>query len=184
LLATSAHAQLRGLGEDYVHQVVALAPQAARITDKALGNFVHVGLIHSALPKARIIHAVRDALDTCFSCFSKLFASELLYTYDFGELGRYYRSYDKLMRHWHGVLPKGTILEVRYEELVADLETQATRIVDHCGLDWDERCLAFHQTRTAGTHCQRRASSPADLQQFSRTVAALRSNAEAAPRSA
>jgi tetratricopeptide (TPR) repeat protein len=138
--------QLRGLGEDYLHQVAALAPQAARITDKALGNFVHVGLIHLALPKARIIHAVRNAMDTCFSCFSKLFASELLYTYDFGELGRYYRSYDSLMRHWHSVLPKGTILEVRYEELVGDLETQARRIVDHCSVDWDERCLAFHQT--------------------------------------
>jgi tetratricopeptide (TPR) repeat protein len=140
-------AQLRSLGEDYVRQVTAMAPQAARVTDKALGNFVHVGLIHLALPKARIIHAARNAMDTCFSCFSKLFASELLYTYDFGELGRYYRSYDNLMSHWRQVLPKGAMLDVQYEDLVADLETQARRIVDYCGLDWDERCLSFHQTQ-------------------------------------
>lgn len=138
--------QIRGLGEDYVRHVMALAPQAARVTDKALGNFVHIGLIHLALPNARIIHSVRNAMDTCFSCFSKLFASELLYTYDFAELGRYYRSYDGLMTHWRSVLPKGAMLEVRYEDLVGDLESHARRILNYCGLDWDERCLSFHQT--------------------------------------
>jgi hypothetical protein len=138
--------QIRGLGEDYVRHVMALAPQATRVTDKALGNFVHIGLIHLALPNARIIHSVRNAMDTCFSCFSKLFASELLYTYDFAELGRYYRSYDGLMMHWRSVLPKGAMLEVRYEDLVGDLESHARRILNYCGLDWDERCLSFHQT--------------------------------------
>lgn len=137
--------QLRSLGGDYVRQVTAMAPHSARVTDKAL-NFVYVGLIHLALPNARIIHSMRDAMDTCFSCFSKLFSSELPYTYDFGELGRYYRSYDELMGHWRMVLPEGALLEVRYEDLVGDLESQVRRILDYCGLEWAESCLSFHRT--------------------------------------
>jgi len=109
-------------------------------------NFLYIGLIHLALPNARIIHTVRNPLDTCISCFSKLFTLEQNYTYDLAELGRYYRRYQRLMAHWHQVLPQGRILDVHYEEVVADLEGQARRIIAHCGLDWDERCLAFHKT--------------------------------------
>ena len=104
------------------------------------------GLIHLALPNAAIIHTIRDPVDTCLSCFSKMFAEEQGHTYDLAELGRYYRHYQALMAHWHRVLPTGRILDVRYEDVVADLEGQARRIVAHCGLDWDPRCLAFHQT--------------------------------------
>ncbi len=135
------------VGERYVREVSSMAPDAVRIVDKALGNFVFIGLIHLTLPNARIIHASRNAADTCFSCFSKLFASELLYTYDLGELGRYYRSYAELMEHWRRVLPRDAILEVQYEELVADFESQARRIVAYCGLPWYDRCLAFHETK-------------------------------------
>ena len=141
--------QLRDIGAHYVRNVTARAPTAARITDKALGNFVYLGLVRLALPNARIIHIARDAADVCFSCFSKLFASELLYTYDLGELGRYYRSYETLMDHWRRVLPQAAMLEVRYEDLVADFELQARRIVAYCGLDWDDRCLAFYKTKRA-----------------------------------
>ncbi len=148
-------AQIRRIGEDYVSRVRPLAPTASRIVDKALGNFVFLGLIHLALPDARVIHAGRDAVDTCLSCHSKLFSSELLYTYDLAELGRYYRSYAALMEHWRRVLPQGALLEVQYEELVADFAPQARRIIDYCGLPWDERCLSFHETqrpvRTAST---------------------------------
>jgi tetratricopeptide (TPR) repeat protein len=152
--------QIRRIGEDYVSRVHGLAPSARHIVDKALGNFVFVGLIHLALPNARIIHACRDAVDTCLSCYSKLFTSELLYTYDFGELGRYYRSYAALMEHWRRVLPPGAMLDVQYEELVADFEPQARRIIDYCGLPFDQRCLSFHETqrpvRTASTAQVRR----------------------------
>ena len=117
------------------------------MSTKRLGTFVFAGLIHLALPKARIIHARRTAVDTCFSCFSKLFASELLYTYDLGELGRYYRSYERVMEHWRRVLPQGVMLEVQYEDLVADFESQARKIVEYCGLDWDDGCLAFHENQ-------------------------------------
>jgi hypothetical protein len=90
----------------------------------------------------------RDPLDTCFSCFSLLFAYDHQpFTYDLSELGRYYRAYATLMEHWRGVLPPGAMLDVRYEELVADLEGQARAIVDYCCLEWEQGCLAFHESR-------------------------------------
>jgi tetratricopeptide (TPR) repeat protein len=139
-------ADFRDLGTRYLAEIERLAPAAARITDKLPGNFVFAGLIHMALPNARIIHTIRDPVDTCLSCFSKLFTAEQNHTYDLGELGRYYRHYKALMAHWHGALPAGRILDVRYEDVVADLEGQARRIVAYCGLEWDPLCLDFHQT--------------------------------------
>jgi hypothetical protein len=139
--------RLRDLGARYVERVARTAPAAARITDKTLENFRFVGLIHLALPNAKIIHVRRHPLDTCLSCFSKLFQGHLPYTYDLAELGRYYRLYEGLMAHWRRVTPPGVMLEVRYEDVVADLEGQARRILAHCGLDWDARCLDFHLTQ-------------------------------------
>jgi len=136
-------------GGYYAVRLAALAPQASRITDKLPANFRHLGLIRLALPKARIIHVRRDPVDTCFSCYTKLFASGLNYTYDLGELGRYYKAYEALMGHWRVVLPAGAMLEVQYETLVADFEAGARRIVEFCGLDWDERCLRFYETKRA-----------------------------------
>jgi tetratricopeptide (TPR) repeat protein len=136
----------RDLGTRYLAEIERLAPGAARITDKMPGNFIYAGLIHLALPNAAIIHTVRDPVDTCLSSFSKLFTVEQNHTYDLAELGRHYRQYQALMAHWHRVLPPGRILDVRYEDVVADLEGQARRILAHCGLDWDERCLSFHKT--------------------------------------
>ncbi len=131
------------LAARYLDGLARIAPGAARITDKMPSNFRFMGHIHAALPNARILHTRRDAADTCVSCFATLFAGGLPYSYDLGELGRYWRAYDALMRHWTAILPPGTILDVRYEELVADLEGQARRIVAHCGIDWDDRCLGF-----------------------------------------
>jgi hypothetical protein len=103
-----------------------------------------------ALPNARIIHTRRDPVDTCLSMFSILFTGMgLLHSYDLGELGRYYRAYEKLMAHWRDILPAGVMLEVQYEEVVDDLEQQARRIVAHCGLEWDDACLDFHKTERA-----------------------------------
>ncbi len=140
-------ASITQIGARYLAEMRRLAPtDAARVTNKMPSNYLFLGLVHMALPNARIIHIVRDPVDTCISCFSKLFALEQNYTYDLAELGRYYRGYQRLMAHWHDALPPGRILDVRYEDVVADLEGQARRIIAHCGLDWDERCLAFHQT--------------------------------------
>jgi tetratricopeptide (TPR) repeat protein len=139
--------RLGELGAQYLESVRTLAPQARRITDKLLANFRVVGLIHLALPMAKIIHARRDPLDTCLSCFEREFAKDhQSFTYDLAELGRYYRTYDSVMAHWRRALPEHAMLEVQYEELIADFEPQARRVIAYCGLDWDPRCLAFHRT--------------------------------------
>jgi hypothetical protein len=139
-------AALRRIGAGYVARVRALAPQALRITDKMPGNFRFAGLIHLALPNARIIHLRRDPIDTCLSCFSILFGGDQPFTYHLGELGRYYRAYAALMDHWRSVLPPEVMLDVHYEELVGDFEPQARRILTHCRLDWDQACAEFYNT--------------------------------------
>jgi tetratricopeptide (TPR) repeat protein len=137
---------LQQIGSRYLAELSRLAPEAERVTDKRLSNYFFVGLIHLALPEAKIIHSVRNPLDTCISCFSKLFTDEVNHTYDLGELGRYYKRYERLMTHWHRVLPQQSILEVRYEDVIGDFEEQARHIIGYCGLPWDPRCLAFHRT--------------------------------------
>jgi tetratricopeptide (TPR) repeat protein len=139
-------AALKEIGARYLARVRKLAPSGERVTDKMPSNFYFAGLIRLALPNAKIIHTLRDPVDTCISCFSKLFTAEQNHTYDLAELGRYYRRYAHLMQHWRNVLPEGSLLDVQYEEVVADLEAQARRIVAYCGLPWDDRCLSFHRT--------------------------------------
>lgn len=135
------------LGAAYVESVARRAPGFPHIVDKMPSNFTMIGLIRMALPDAKIIHAVRDPVDTCLSFFSKLFSGRQPFAYDLAELGRYYRAYHCLMAYWRRVIPPDVMLEVPYEEVVADMEGQARRILAHCGLDWDPRCLDFHQTR-------------------------------------
>ncbi len=140
------------IGSHYRQLLQTEAGPAARSTDKFLHNFLYAGLIRQLLPDARIIHTRRDPVDTCLSCFSKLFVGRHPYAYDLGELGRYYRAYASLMQHWREVVPPGFILDVDYEAVVDDLEGQARRILAHCGLPWDDACLSFHQTdRTVRT---------------------------------
>jgi len=136
------------LGAGYVDAVSRLGPNKSRVCDKMPANFLRLGLIHLMLPNAAIIHCRRDAMDTCYSCFSLLFSEGQHFAYDLAELGQYYRQYDALMRHWHAVLP-GRILDVHYEDVVNDLEGSARRFVAHCGLEWDPRCLDFHKTERA-----------------------------------
>jgi tetratricopeptide (TPR) repeat protein len=137
--------QLRRLGEAYVAQLPRVPTGILRIVDKLPGNFFRIGLIRLMLPNARIVHTIRHPLDTCLSCYFKLFTNGLLFTYDLGELGRYYRSYSRVMDHWRSVLPPNAILDVRYEDVVEDLEGEARRLIEYCGLGWDERCIAFHR---------------------------------------
>jgi Sulfotransferase family len=113
-------------------------------------NFELCGYINLALPNARIIHTRRNPIDTCLSCYSLLFeGNNSPFSYDLRELGRYYRSYHELMAHWRRVLPSGTLLDVDYERVVDDVESEARRIVAHCGLAWDESCLKFHEVDRA-----------------------------------
>src|SRR5450631_4042473 len=147
MLAKMSDEDFRELGKTYVERVSKLRAAKDRIVDKLPSNFLFAGLIHLALPRARIIHVKRNAIDTCVSCYSLLFAEDQPFAYDLGELGRYYKAYEALMEHWRGVLPPDRMLEVRYEDIVDDLEAQARRLVAHCGVEWDKRCLAFHETR-------------------------------------
>jgi tetratricopeptide (TPR) repeat protein len=134
------------LGQSYLARLPKVANGEIRVVDKLLGNFLHVGLIRLMLPNARIIHSVRHPIDTCVSCYSKLFTNGLYFTYDLAELGRYYRGYSELMAHWRSVLPPGAMLDVAYEDVVDDLEGQARRLIDYCGLPWNDGCINFHKS--------------------------------------
>ena len=146
LAALVESGRARELGAGYLARLAALAPGAIKITDKMPSNFRFVGLIHLALPNARVIAVRRNPVDTCLSCFSNLFAGNLSWAYDLAELGRYYLAYESLMAHWRAVLPQRVMIEVRYEDLVVDVEGQSRRLLAHCGLEWDPRCLDFHAT--------------------------------------
>lgn len=149
LAQAADRADLEQSGEAYAAAVQALNPEAARITDKMPHNYRYLGLIHMMLPRGRIIHCVRHPVDTCLSCFQQHFSQGQIWTYQLDELGRYYVAYHKLMDHWRRVLPEGRILDVNYENVVADLEPQARRLIGHCGLAWDDACLAFHENKRA-----------------------------------
>jgi tetratricopeptide (TPR) repeat protein len=140
-------AQYRMLAEGYLRKLTALAPTAARITDKLLTNFYFVGLLHMLYPKAKFVHTLRNPVDTCLSAYSKLFKDDMPHSYDLGELGRHYRKYAQLMDHWQDVLPDGTMKTIVYEEVVNDLPGAARGLIDFLGLPWNEACLAFHESQ-------------------------------------
>ncbi len=137
---------LRAWGAAYCDRIASLAPAARHVVDKMPANFLHAGVIHAILPGARIIHVRRDPVDTCLSCYTKLFSGEQRFSYDQTELGRFYQDYERVMAHWRAVLPPTCLLEVDYEEIVADLEGQARRMLAFLDLDWDPACLNFQKT--------------------------------------
>lgn len=140
---------LSDIGRRYLALAPDLPPDRTHLIDKMPSNFLNLGVISAALPGAKIVHCVRDSLDTCFSRFAKLFLDKNPYSYDLGELGRYHRRYEALMAHWRSVLPAGALLEVSYEALVDDLEREARRMLEFCDLPWDDQCLRFHETQRA-----------------------------------
>lgn len=142
-------AQREAIGASYRRRAggkITAGSQTMRTADKLLRNFLYCGLIPLILPDARIIHTRRNPVDTCLSGFSKLFVGHHPYSYELGEFGRYYRAYERLMWHWHAVLPAGILIDVDYETLVKDQQGETRRILAHCGLPWDDACLAFHET--------------------------------------
>jgi tetratricopeptide (TPR) repeat protein len=117
-------------------------------TDKLPNNFSHVGFIHLILPNAKFINARRHPMDSCLGAYKQLFGQGQNFTYDVFELAEYYKLYHAMMRHWHDVLP-GKVLDVHYEETVTDLESQVRRILEHCGLEFEEQCLRYYETERA-----------------------------------
>jgi tetratricopeptide (TPR) repeat protein len=146
-VARLSAAELAALGERYLAQTRAHRLLGRpRFIDKMGVNFIHVGLIHLMLPNARIIDARRSALGCCFSNFKQHFHRGLWFSYSLEDLGRHYRDYVTLMAHFDAVLP-GRVLRVDYEEVVRDLEGEVRRLLDFCGLPFEEQCLRFHENR-------------------------------------
>ena len=139
----------RTLAEDYLRLLERRCPNAVRIVDKTPANSDFVGLISTVFPKARFIRMRRNPIDTCLSCYFQNFSTGMAFTMDLDDLAEYYRTHERVMDHWCSALPDGTILEVPYEDLVADQEGWTRKILDFIGLEWDERCLTFYETKRA-----------------------------------
>ena len=135
------------IGQAYLQSLPPSVPDELRTTDKTLSNIENLGLIQLCLPQARIIHCQRDPRDVCVSCFASRFSDGQEYAYDLTELGMYWRAYDRLMTHWKAVLRPGWMFEISYEALVQDVEPHARRLIAYCGLDWDDACLRFFESR-------------------------------------
>jgi tetratricopeptide (TPR) repeat protein len=139
-------ADVERLSGKYLDALRRLGRGAKRVADKQLGNYHHLGLIEILFPGARVIHCRRDPADTCLSCFAqKLPPGKHGYAADLTSLGRAYRQYQRVMEHWRDVLTI-PLLEIDYEEIVADQEMVSRRIIDFCGLPWDDRCLRFYES--------------------------------------
>lgn len=169
ILGEMSAADLEKLGAEYIETTRIHRAGAPFFTDKMPNNFRHIGLIKMILPNARIIDARREPMACCFSGFKQLFAEGQEFTYGLDEIGRYYRGYVDLMRHWDDVMP-GEILRVEYEDVVAELESQVRRILDFCGLAFEAGCVDFHQTdravRTASSEQVRQPINSAGLEQW------------------
>lgn len=135
------------LGKQYLDRLHSMASGAQRITDKMPANFFYLGLIKLALPRAKIIHTARDPMDSCLSCYCRLFNDTMDFSYDLETLGQYYVRYHRFMQHWQQVLPAGSIMTVRYEELVCDLEGHTRSMLDYIGLPWEDECLEYYHNQ-------------------------------------
>jgi tetratricopeptide (TPR) repeat protein len=169
VLVELAAEELKRFGEKYLADTQVYRTGKQFFIDKNPNNFRHIGLIHLILPNAKIIDARREPMACCFSNFKQLFAAGQEFTYSLEDIGRYYRSYVELMRHWDEVLP-GKVLRVQHEELVEDLTGYVRRILDFCGLEFEPQCLEFYKTeravRTASSEQVRRPIFKEGLDQW------------------
>ena len=150
LVRKSASIDFRALGDAYIESTRPFTGRNSRFIDKLPLNFLYVGLIRLALPKAKIVSLRRHPLDTCYAVYKQLFVDAYPFSYDLEELARYYAAYDRLMRHWTEVLPDA-VHTVTYENLVDDFEPEVRRLLNHCGLDFEDACLRFYENRDAST---------------------------------
>jgi tetratricopeptide (TPR) repeat protein len=148
LIDLSANIDFSELGERYIKSIRSFRNPSPYLIDKTPLNYLYVGLIHLALPNARIIHISRNPMDSCYGMYRTLFRAGYPFSYDFDDLARYYIAYVQLMEHWRAVAPNA-LLDVSYEQLVDDQEKVSREIVDYCGLDWEPACLDFHKNVSA-----------------------------------
>jgi hypothetical protein len=143
LVRRSIQIDMTELGRSYMAYGRALAGDTDHFVDKLPFNYLNVGLIHLALPDAKIIHVIRDPMDTCYAIYKTLFRNAYPFSYSFDDLGAYFTAYSELMQHWRTVLPE-RMLEIRYESLVQHTESECRRLIAHCGVDWESGVLGFH----------------------------------------
>ena len=143
LIRQSASLDFSALGQDYLRRVWAHGIDAQCFTDKMPLNYLYCGLIRRALPNARIVHVRRHPMAACYAMYKTLFQDGYPFSYDLEELARYYIAYRRLMRHWADTLP-GAIYELRYEDLIGNLPDETRRVLQFCGLDWENACGNFH----------------------------------------
>ena len=136
------------LGREYLDTTKKYRTDKSFFVDKNPNNFTFIGAIKLAIPNAKIINAKRHPLDSCFGSFKQLFASGQPFSYDLVELGEYYMEYERIMTHWKEAC-EGFVLDVNYEDVVSDLDVQVERILNFCGLPFEESCLRFYETKRA-----------------------------------
>jgi tetratricopeptide (TPR) repeat protein len=149
LIARSAHIDFGALGREYLARARAIVG-GQRFTDKMPLNYLYCGIIQRALPDAKIVHLTRHPLAAGYAMYKTLFKDGYPFSYDLGEIGRYYVAYRRLMAHWDTVMP-GVIHHLEYERLVADQRGETRRLLQFCGLEWEEGCLEFHHNESATT---------------------------------
>jgi len=145
-LLETPETDLLGFGASYLQRLNQLSNNAARVVDKAPLNFKYIGLILLIFPNAKIIHTLRDPIDTCLSCYFQNFAKGQHYSFNLEHLAAFYNDYRKLMDHWHTLYP-GKIYSLSYESLVAKQESETRKLLDFCELEWDNNCLSFHENK-------------------------------------
>lgn len=150
LVDASAGLDFRELGRLYIDSTRPLSGVSARFIDKMPLNFLYAGLIHRALPEAKIIHVQRHPMDTCYAIYKTLFKDAYPFSYSLKELGQYYLAYRRLMEHWQSVLP-GVIYTVKYEDLVEDVEQESRSLIEYCDLPWEDACLQFYENQAPST---------------------------------
>jgi tetratricopeptide (TPR) repeat protein len=186
LVAASRDLDFTALGVDYLERARPAAAAHSHFTDKMPLNYLYCGLIHRALPNARIVHVTRHPMASCYAMFKTLFKDGYPFSYDLGEIAQYYAGYRRLMSHWRETLP-GVIYDISYESLVKDHESQCRRLIAACNLEWEDDCLEFHRnptsTTTASASQVRRPlydSSLAQWRQYERQLESLKAQLLAA----
>jgi tetratricopeptide (TPR) repeat protein len=139
---------VRALGQTYLQSTMRYRTGKAYFIDKMPNNFPSIGFLQLILPNAKVIDARRHPLDSCLGSYKQLFFKGQSFTYEQFELGHYYLQYRRIMEHWSEVLP-GKVLDVHYEQMVGDQEVQTRRLLEHCGLPWEDQCLRFYETERA-----------------------------------
>jgi tetratricopeptide (TPR) repeat protein len=186
LVAQSAHLDFAALGRDYVRCANMATRRTGRFIDKMPLNYLYCGLIRRALPQAKLLHLTRHPLASCYAMYKTLFKDGYPFSYDLAEIAQYYVGYRRLMDHWQTVMP-GAIHSVSYEALVADQLTESRKLLEFCGLEWEEACAQFHENPAASTTASasqvRRPiydSSVAQWRHYESQLSGLRTQLEAA----